>query len=122
MTEITNYKTLGDLLSRRKFATGKTYGQIRKELGITSAPLWHEAASLPEAESLPTIAKVYEVSLEELTAAYKLAKEAREREKSRRKSPKSRRKGGVEAELYRVIKKRQTLISSGPQLSNWRLR
>ncbi len=120
MTESPSYNSFADLLSRRKFATGKTMAQISRELmvGITGISHWHNALAFPGKEKLPAIAKAYDVGVEELTAAYNLAKEARSKEGSRfrAKIKSTDHKQILDVSVYGTIGGKGTLSRSNPQL------
>jgi transcriptional regulator with XRE-family HTH domain len=119
-----DHRVFGDLLSRRKFATGKTFNEIARELGLASnrsAAFWHEGSQLPKEERLSAIAETYEVSLEELRSAYGLAKDAMNQEKSGKKKPGGK-KGAITPDVYGSLNDSQTRIRTNSQLPNWRFR
>jgi hypothetical protein len=91
VAEIEDCKVLGDFLSQAQARNKKSGEQINEELGVSSTHAWHQYRSFPDESRLPDIARVYEVDLEELRAAYEKAKAGRQVEKESRRATFGRR-------------------------------
>ena len=75
--------TICRLLARAKYNTKKSTAQIAEEMGVgRSSVLGWENYTLPGEERLPQLSKVYNISVRNLKKAFKISREAREKEKS----------------------------------------
>jgi transcriptional regulator with XRE-family HTH domain len=82
--DLPNERALAQLLEKRKCELKKTFPQLHREiqqhvqLRISTITAWHRAVAFPSPDKLEAISRAYQVSLEELEAAFREAKDARQ--------------------------------------------
>lgn len=88
---IINLELFGDTLRRLRFLSGKTAVQMAKDCRVSRSTLqsWEGAEGLPGVNKLPRIASSYDIDLDKLTQVFRLSKDARRREWSARRVPKT---------------------------------
>ncbi len=77
-------RDLNDLLYKKRMAMGKSRRELANEVGVSQNCLanWEkEVLHLPSESKLPLIAEHYQLTLQEVTEAYTLSKQARDSEK-----------------------------------------